>query len=79
MTAPLPGPLEEAPKVTTRQAGDMLMEALEGAPLGTWDWHVLDRVRFSEPAFVAGVASLLRRAWTAGLEAGRGEREEERA
>ena len=73
---PLPGPLhvdptgEVANLVTARR---MLGEALADVERGTWDDRIVAWLTGKDIAVIATVASLLRRAWEAGLAAGRSE------
>lgn len=55
----------------------MLAEALKDVDQGAWDHEVVDWLGRKDAQTVATVASLLRRAFEAGLSAGRAERAEE--
>src|SRR5512143_1280138 len=71
---PPAGPLTRWPDVTTSQAHRMLEQALAGLTLGPVDQDAQARLTELDPAIAAAVvASWLRRAWTAGVAAGRAE------
>src|SRR5512143_3954066 len=71
---PPAGPLTRWPDVTTAQAHRMLEQALAGLTLGPVDQDAQARLTELDPAIAAAVvASWLRRAWTAGVAAGRAE------
>ena len=63
---------------TSAAARAMLAAALDGIQLGAYDEQVIAWLQVRDASTVAVVASLLRRAWTAGLAAGRMEIREER-
>jgi hypothetical protein len=77
---PLPGPIEELPlsAVTDVEARAQLAAATDGLPLGGCDAEFLEWLAATDTRATVVVASLLRRAWTAGLAAGRMEIREER-
>jgi len=56
----------------------MLGAALDGIQVGSYDEQVIAWLQGRDASTIAVVASLLRRAWTAGLAAGRMEIREER-
>jgi hypothetical protein len=71
---PPAGPLEQWPQVTPGQAAQMLGSALEGLALGSVDRDAAQRLTGLDPAIAAAVvASWIRRAFEAGLAAGRAE------
>jgi hypothetical protein len=78
-TAPLPGPIEELPlsAFTTAQAEAMLAQALSGVELGGFDREALDFLAARDTRVTVAVASLMRRAWAAGVEDGKSERLDE--
>lgn len=58
-------------------ARQMLTTAVAGLPRGMWDEQILRWLAGRDVSLVATVASLLRRAWQAGIATGRAERVEE--
>jgi hypothetical protein len=76
---PLPGPIEELPlsAVTDVQARAMLGQALAGVELGGFDREALEYLADRDTRVTTVVASLLRRAWAAGVEDGKSERLDE--
>lgn len=86
---PLPGPLALDPTTAVAElaaaagvpvgqvAREMLTAAVAGLPRGMWDEQVLRWLGDRDVSVVATVASLLRRAWLAGIATGRAERVEE--
>ena len=79
MTPALARPLNEAPDVGHEVARSMLDDALDLIEVGVYDVEVRSWVDFADPAYVATLASWLRRSWAAGVEVGRAEREQEAA
>lgn len=79
-TPPLPGPLHERPRVDSATSKAMLTDALTGIELGAYDDRILagEASGWDAPTR-ATVASLLRRAWAAGVAVGRAELAEESA
>lgn len=77
---PLPGPLNEDPTehignlVTARR---QLAAAVSGIDLGHHDLRIVAWVQGKDISVIATLASLLRRAWEAGIAAGRAERVDE--
>ena len=76
---PMPGPLEADPAGTVdlATARAQLDEATSGLPLGAWDQQVIEQFGamatpvIAPVSLIATVASWLRRARNAGVEAGR--------
>jgi hypothetical protein len=71
--------LDETQRPSGTVARAMLATAVEGLPLGAYDERILGWLSGWDSGTTAAVASLLRRAWTAGLQAGRMEIREEGA
>lgn len=55
----------------------MLSAALAGLDLGAVDRRAAEAIRTLDPETIAAVASLLRRAWQAGVDVGRAEQVDE--
>jgi hypothetical protein len=74
---PLPGPFDTEPDVDPAAAHPMLLAAVDGLPVGAWDRLMIDAHAEADPKVTAWLASMLRRAFTAGLDAGRAEAADE--
>lgn len=66
MTAPLPGPIDEAPWPPETEARAMLTTAVEGLPLGDYDRRILAWVEGWDSPTIATLASIIGRARQAG-------------